>query len=155
MRKRRDTNYLGLFTYARDVMKSRHRLEQDPQIEPIGSTRLANLLFSSSPTKPAAPGESSVAQTPVRPGSGTKPQEPPLQAAKPEPSQPISRPSLPSAHQEKPSPSPGAGLKPPQEIKGTKVLVKIDLIQGGSHLAMDSLRNRIGALPYVELVKER
>lgn len=195
MNQRRDSTYRELFEYARKVVKDRHGLEQDPQLEPEKGKLVQNVAFSFTYTivtqlkpedqkpqpekpKPSAYAEPSVSSPSkpqpsppqvVRPESQEPPElkpEPPLltsSPSKPKPTPQVVKPQEPIPVQTIPPVAPPVPPKPekpssvpqpPPEIKGEKVLLRIEPIQGATTSQMEALRNRLRGLPYVDVVEE-
>jgi hypothetical protein len=176
--EKKDITYNELYEFAKKVIKDDYRLEQDPQIEPQENIILTKTVFTVIP----APVPPEPVQPPAKPEPATplasqtlkpedkKPEEqkpetppPPKPPEKPQPVQEAVKPPqpapppvvIPSAplQQEKPPPAVEVVTPPPSTEKEEKILVKIEPFQGGDSNGMQAVRERLKALPYVEMVE--
>jgi hypothetical protein len=171
MKEKKDRTYLDLFEYAKKIVKDRHGLEQDPQVEPMEGKIIGNVAFSLTYTivpqaKPEDQSSSLIEPiTPTTPPVLKPPQPPSLPykpPVKPQLPQDIIKPqeSVPATTVPSPTPpapsqieKPPSILKPPPEIKGEKILVRVDFLNGASISIMEELKRRLRAIPYVEVIK--
>ncbi len=128
MSRNKNVTYFELFEYAKKEIKDRHKLNQDPQLEPSGAPIIKKQAFilPPPPMKPPSlsPKPEQTAQTPQE----TKPPEPPF--FKPEPP------------------------KPPEEVKRERVLLRIEPLKGGRPGLTKTLQEKLRGLSYVELTEE-
>jgi len=97
MTRRRDVTYLELYEYARKVIKDRHRLEQDPQIEPEKGKILETRIFAATSEivltirpesqKPDAPSVKKPSPEPIPQKTKPEAQRPPVVAQSTQPPQ--------------------------------------------------------------------
>ena len=140
MARKTDMTYIELYEYARKVIKDRHRLEQDAQLEPERGKILENRVFVSRDETP-------LKTKPETPKSRPAPQgkEPPSTTVKVMPS---------------PYPTAPGNLKPGSEavdpaplLKGRKVLVQLDPLKGASPDVMKEFVDRMKRLDCSEVTE--
>ncbi len=151
MARKADMTYVELYEYARKVIKDRHRLEQDAQIEPERGKVLENRVFVSRyemPPKieqePSPVGKTSPKTRPA----GLAPQAP---QAKGPPSTNVK--AIPSPYPTSPGDrKPGsATVEPSSVLKGEKVLLRIDPLKGAGPDLMKELEDGVKRLNFVEM----
>jgi len=140
MARKTDMTYVELYEYARKVIKDRHRLEQDAQLEPERGKILENRIFVSRYEMPPKikQGASLVGNTLPKTGpTGPAKQGPQVKE--------------PQAANVKmiPSPFPTAPGKP--QTEGRKVLLQVDPLKGASPDMMKEFRDRLRGLDYAEM----
>jgi len=178
MKSLRKPSYQELFRHAKKVVKDRLGLSQEPQITTIDRSIMVKAAFSIESegqlevvTLPAETEEPSVvlSESEEQPVVWPEPEEqlvippePPeeelLTLAESE-GQPVAPPEPEeesSAPEEQPDilPEPGGQPVAPPEIVGQKVLLALQDLEGASQEEMESLKESLGQLPLVQLVKE-
>jgi hypothetical protein len=171
MKGRKGSTYRELFEYAKKVVKDRHRLEQDPQIEPEKSKLVQNLAFSLTYTivaqakpeeqktpEPSKPTIVAPSKPPSQPPSKPPEKPNPPQVVKTQESPPPKPPqtvlTTQTTSSSAPFPNPPVIPQPPPEIKEEKVLVKIDSFPGGDAGFVRDLKEKLKRLQYVEITEE-
>ncbi len=133
LKRKKDITYRQAYEQVKSMIHEKDRegtiLVQNPQIEPEKGKILDNIVFK--PFVSWIPTESK----PPKPVQPLKPRPP--QEQKPKPPQ-------------KPQP---IMPEPPPEIRGEKLIVKLEPIQGAD-LITSNLRNWLESLPHVELTEE-
>jgi hypothetical protein len=145
MARKTDMTYAELYEYVRKVIKDRHGLEQDVQLEPERGKVLENRIFVST------------YETPLK----GKPGDPPVGKTSPQ-SRPAPQVSKPQAANVKTMPSlysttPGnqqAGsdaVEPPPVLKGKKVLLQVDPLKGTSPDLMKEFEEGVKRFDFAEM----
>ncbi len=138
MARKPDMTYVELYEYARKVIKDRHRLEQDAQMEPERGKILENRVFVSRYEMPPKI-KQETAET--RPASQTK--GPPSTNVKATPS------PYPTSPGDRKSGS--AGVESPPVLKGERVLLRIDPLKGAGPDLMKELEDGVKRLNFVQM----
>lgn len=145
LKAKRSSTYKGLHEHVLDFVKNRHKLEQTPVLEPKEGPVVAGLVFeplaTAAPVQPPAPSKPSPQKPPSTPDAA--------QARPPKPQEPVTpaKPSTPQA-------AAPAAPQPPPEVKGEKVLVRIDTLAGATPGVTEQIRKSLAALDYVKLTKD-
>jgi hypothetical protein len=148
MARKANMTYAELYEYARKVIKDRHRLEQDAQIEPERGKVLENRVFVSRYETPLKMKHESSSEGKTPSKSGPAPQE----------KEPLSTniKAIPA-----PYPTGSGTLKPGSEaigssflLKGRKVLLRVDPLKGASPDLMKEFEDRMKRLDCAEVTEE-
>lgn len=126
MNRKKNVTYLELFEYAQKEIKDRHKLDQDPQIEPMDKKILKRQVFTL-PFPPPKPSST---------------------LADPEPSVQIQQEIKPPEVSYKPEPP-----TPPEELKKEQILLRIEPLKGGRIGIIKILREKLKAYPYIEFTE--
>jgi hypothetical protein len=144
MARKADMTYVELYEYARKVIKDRHRLEQDAQMEPERGKVLENRVFVSRYEMPPKMKQ----ETPKTGPAGQAPQAP---QAKEHPTTTVKTMPSPystSSGDRKPG---SAAVEPSPVLKGEKVLLRIDPLKGAGPDLMKELEDGVKRLNFVEM----
>lgn len=157
-KRRNDVTYQELYEDARKAVLRLTKDMQDPQIEALPSGLLTSVVFAppltvvaqakpevKKPQEQKAPLPPKPAPKPPLTPQQVKPQERPPGA--------ILSPQATSPAQTPPS-IPLVAPKPPPEVKGKKVLLRVEPLRGASPSMMKTLRSRLERVPYVEVVQD-
>lgn len=158
MAQQRNRTYRNLYEHAREVIKDRYRLDQDPQIEPGSGKILDQVAFRDvivtpkpdAPQPKPRPPVSSRPKIPV-PAPVVTTERPPAAPAPAHVSTPPSgQPTVPTA----PPPHPVSAPRPPADIRGERVLLKLEPLRGGDPALQQRLHSALARLPNVEVITE-
>lgn len=154
-KKRNDGTYQELYDDARKAVLRLTKDMQDPQIEVSKNELLASVIFA-----PPAVGLSPMVVGQAKP-EGSPPQKEPSSVRKPslapQPAAQQVKPQKPSSALspvQKPPSITVVAPRPPPEVKGKKVLLRLEPLGGGSAYTMQTLRKRLAGLPYVAVVQD-
>lgn len=160
MAQQRDRTYRNLYEHVRKVIKDRYRLDQDPQIEAGSGRMLDQVAFprdvitalqpDAPRPKPKLPVSSSLqAPTPAQVVTTERPPAPPSPA-------PVSTPpsGQPTVSPSAVPPQPVSTPRPPADIRGEKVLLKLEPVRGGDPALQQRLQSALARLPDVEVITE-
>jgi len=171
MARKTDMTYIELYEYARKVIKDRHRLEQDAQIEPKSGKILENRVFVSRheiplkmrpetpPVGKTSPGPRPVPQVNKPQAANVKvmPSPYPTAPEKPEPTSeavaPIPKPPLLADTSLFPPEKPSIALQPLPMLKGKRVLLRVEPLRGASPHLMKEVEDRIKRVEYAEMIE--